>query len=84
MTNIRSVEFRPEVNAELVKKLEGALARAKSGELTGGHFAGATRDGSAIMLMAYGIDRLRELAAITRLKHRLQLDLDEDVVEEDE
>lgn len=84
MTNIRSVEFRPQVNEKLVEWLERALARAKSGELTGGHFAGATRDGSVVMLMAYGSDRLRELAAVARLKHRLQLDLDEDVVEEDE
>lgn len=84
MTNIRSVEFRPEVNAELVKKLEGALARAKSGELTGGHFAGTLRDGSVVMIYASGDDRLRGLAAVARLMHRLQLDLDEGTTEEDE
>ena len=83
MSKIREVQFRAQVNEKLVEWLERALARAKSGELTGGHFAGATRDGSAVMLMAYGNDRLRELAAVTRLKHRIQLDLDEDV-EEDE
>ena len=76
MSNIRSVEFRPEVNAELVKKLEEILSMAKSGELTGGAFAAPCRDGSAISAYVPTENRLLEIAALSRLLHRLHLAMD--------
>lgn len=74
--NIKSVQFRPEVNEELVEHLEAMLRLAKAGDLTTGYFFGYNRAECLVTTIAPSNNRLRDLAGAERIKHRINLSLD--------
>lgn len=74
--NIKAVQFRPEVNEDLVRYLEETLEEAKRGDMTTGYFFGYTRAGEMVTIVAPSEDRHRDLAGAARIMHRIQLTLD--------
>jgi len=57
--------------------LETALAEAKAGDLVSGCFTGSTANGSIRTLYSSSDNSLMEIAAVSRLLHRLHLRSDE-------
>ncbi len=78
MSNIRPVQFKPIVNESLVDMLESALSRAKSGELVSGQFSGTLANGDALTHFSSTKNALGEIAALSRLMHRLHRNMDAD------
>jgi hypothetical protein len=82
MSNIRAVEFRPVVNQELIDMLENALNRAKAGEMMSGGIYGSAPDGSVFTDSTSTENALLEIAAVSRLLHRLHRIADDAMVTE--
>lgn len=82
MTTVREVSFRPAVNDDLVERLEGLVADAKAGRLASGCFAGLLRSGEVISTYSSTENRILEIAALSRLLHRLHLMCDETAIPE--
>lgn len=77
MSNIVPVKFKPEVNQDLVEVLENALELAKTGQLLSAKIAGTMLDGNIFTDFSSTQNAILELAAITRLVHRVQLAMDD-------
>lgn len=77
MTNIRAVQFKVEVNETLIEMLEEALELAKEGKLVSGHFCGTYASGEIHTTYSSTENAILELAAASRLLHRLHLRMDE-------
>lgn len=77
MSNVRKVDFRPEVNENLVSILKQFLAEAEAGTLESGAFCGANRDGSLTSAISESADVPRVLAAVVRVQHRLLIGMDD-------
>lgn len=76
MSNIRPVIFKAEVNQTLIDMLEDMLERAKNGDMVSGKFCGTTASGEIVSTYSSTNNAILELAAVTRLLHRLNLDMD--------
>lgn len=77
MSNIRPVHFKPTINETLVDALEELLAEAKAGRLVSGSFTGTTSDGCIRSTYSSSDNSLLEIAAVSRLLHRLHLRSDD-------
>lgn len=77
MSNIRPVQFKPEINESLVEILETVLSKAKRGELVSGNFVGTTASGDIHTSYSASENALLEIAAAARLLHRLQVRMDD-------
>ena len=77
MNNIVPVQFKPDINNDLVEMLEELLDRAKSGDLRSGNFSGTSADGTVTTTYSSSENVLEEIAAVARLLHRLHIRADE-------
>lgn len=73
---MKVVPIKPEVNEDLVEKLEEFLGMAKSGELTEGACIFYARDGSLYTWFSETEDNFRRIAHLHRLIHHMQIKLD--------
>lgn len=76
MTNVRPVQFRTEINGDLVEMLEDALAMARDGKLMSANICGTYANGDLYSSYSSTDNAILELAAVSRLLHRLQLRMD--------
>ncbi len=79
MSNVRSVEFKPAVNPELVDMLEYLLTLAKSGALVSGNFSGSHPNGEIHTNFTDTENALLEIAGVSRLLHRMHIRADENM-----
>ena len=77
MSNIRPVQFRAEINADLVEILEEALAMAKEGKLVSAAICGTYAGGELYSSYSSTNNAILEMAAVARLLHRLQVRMDD-------
>lgn len=71
---LRSAEL--EASAEVVEKLEYALELARSGQLRNVMLCGFCAGGDMLTLYTSSDDRWRDMVALRRLEHRLQVSVD--------
>ena len=76
MSKVREVKFRPDVNDSLVTALRDLLSMAEAGELVTGYFAGYSKDGCVHSHYSASEDRFKDIAAIHRMLHRLNIAMD--------
>lgn len=74
--NLQVVPIRRPVNENLVRLLEEQLALARSGQLVSGGFFGTLHDDTVITSNSSTSNSLLELAAVSRILHRMQLRMD--------
>jgi len=70
------LEPKKEANLEVVAALKQLLKDAEAGEIIDLAYAGYTPSGQLISSFTQSEDRPRQLAAITRLQHRLIVSMD--------
>ena len=75
---IRRVEFRPTVNGDAVEKLEHWLEMARAGEIVSVCLCGSAPDGSVVTTFSSTENRMLEVAALSRLLHKMHRQMDED------
>lgn len=76
MSTVVPVKFKVEVNETLIEMLEEALEMAKAGKLVSGHLAGTHANGDIHTAYSSTENAILELAAASRLLHRLHMRMD--------
>lgn len=71
--NLSVVTITRGVNQDLVTALEGLLEQAREGTLVSGHFCGTLSNGEAVTSVSSSRNQLLEIAAASRLLHRLHM-----------
>lgn len=74
--HLQVVPLRRAVNDQLVSNLEEQLALARSGQLVSGGFFGTLRDDTVITSYSTTSNSLLEMAAVSRLLHRMHVRMD--------
>lgn len=76
MSTVVPVKFKVEVNETLIEILEAALELAKDGKLVSGHICGTSASGEIHTSYSSTENAILELAAASRLLHRLHMRMD--------
>ena len=79
MASPKLVDLKPEPNPNLIKELSFLLERAKAGDVVSGAFCGSCADGSVVTFISKSRNKMLELAAVTRLLHRMNCLADDDM-----
>ena len=76
------VTLRKPVNDDLVEVLEGLLKDARNGDIVSCQFCGLNADGTVVTSTSSSENQLLEIAAVTRLLHRLNRTADGGMIEQ--